>query len=547
MPEPEEFKAPPDEGVEMSDLNVGEQGIVDGLNETLYELDEMEDKMGTEFYSIRTEEGLENTLKLLNDAKWDEGMEMVEVDTGLEARLAEQRLQPEPLEFRSVQLDSVFGESKLSVAQEMKGTGLKPWDVDMFSRTKAVKPVAIELVEMRVDLGSLPAPSESEVMPTMNPIETEFLGPTSQPVGFHSFMEENYPNYEESPELNEMLYGEEVEMGGLDWAAVGGELADWGSAAVMGTMDAIVGSAAGMAMGLVYLSPLIAIEELVPVVAKLVKGNWWIKDYDEQQRNYDYALAKLGSIMGTYWQLADQITYLYNETPQYVWFRDNGLAGNTPPLWFQDDDKVGNEELLGDHIWGYKGFSSPFSFHYTQLSGTGLWKRARILTVEGTGMGLMDDTKKGFWVYLKICDEDCDTELDPDSISIWFRCGVDGYLLPDDAYMQALCTLYNLKLIDAMLPAYEPKIPQGKKKTRRDGCCSCYGSRKTSVSWGSCGPFSTSTRNRNCKPRQTHTCSTWERTLWGTWRKRTLTGKDCRTLCTWFGPTSLFGPTGTQT
>ena len=77
VPEPEEFKAE----TEMSELNVGEQGIVDGLNETLYELDEMDGKMGTEFYSIRTEEGLENTLELLKNAKWDSGMEMVEVDT----------------------------------------------------------------------------------------------------------------------------------------------------------------------------------------------------------------------------------------------------------------------------------------------------------------------------------------------------------------------------------------------------------------------------------------------------------------------------------
>ena len=71
-------------------------------------------------------------------------------------------------------------------------------------------------------------------------------------------------------------------------------------------------------------------------------------------------------------------------------------------------------------------------------------------------MGLLDDSKKGFWVYLKLCNEDCDTEL-AEAVSIWFRCGVDGYLLPDTDDVRNLCTLYNLKLINAMLPTAEPK------------------------------------------------------------------------------------------
>ena len=332
--EPEEYKAPPEpelgEEMEMVDLNPGEEAIADSLNETLYELDEMDGKLGTEFYSIHTEEGLENTLKLLNDAKWDEGMQMVEINPELQAQLAEQRLQPEPLEFRSVQLESVLSnDSDLSVAQEMEGSGISPLDVDMFNRTGSNHPGAIELVEMKVDLGELPAPSNNE-MSSFEPfgqLEQTASGPGSRPIAFEGFMEENYPNYEgNSPEFDEIMFGEEEAMGGMDWAALGGEMAEWGSAAFMGTLDAVVGSVAGAAMGLVYMSPLIAISELVPIVAKLVKGNWWIKDYDKQEQNYEYQLARLGSIMGTYWQLADQIEYLYRDTPKYVWFRDNGLA-----------------------------------------------------------------------------------------------------------------------------------------------------------------------------------------------------------------------------
>ena len=127
--EPEEYKAPPEpelgEEMEMVDLNPGEEAIADSLNETLYELDEMDGKMGTEFYSIHTEEGLENTLKLLNDAKWDEGMQMVEITPELEEQLEEQRLQGETLEFRRVQIESVLSnDSDLSVAQEMEGSGI---------------------------------------------------------------------------------------------------------------------------------------------------------------------------------------------------------------------------------------------------------------------------------------------------------------------------------------------------------------------------------------------------------------------------------------
>ena len=77
--------------METTELNTG-----DGLNEQLYELEEMEGKIGTEFYSIHTEEGLENTLELLNDAKWNAEMEMVEIDPTLQAELAEQRVVVEP-------------------------------------------------------------------------------------------------------------------------------------------------------------------------------------------------------------------------------------------------------------------------------------------------------------------------------------------------------------------------------------------------------------------------------------------------------------------
>ena len=94
----------------------------------------------------------------------------------------------------------------------------------------------------------------------------------------------------------------------------------------------------------------------------------------------------------------------------------------------------------------------------TNLSGTGLWKRCRILGVEGKAVGLEDDVRDGYWVYLKICGEgDCDSKMDKQGrgdIGFFFRVGVDGYMLEDSPENQNLCTLYNLSLLNSMIPDF---------------------------------------------------------------------------------------------
>ena len=110
-------------------------------------------------------------------------------------------------------------------------------------------------------------------------------------------------------------------------------------------------------------------------------------------------------------------------------------------------------------VWGYGGQMSDLSWTYKVMPGTGLWKRARIITAEGRGTGL-DDSKDGIWVYLKFCDANCDTGVSQDIVSCWFRIGVDGVMLPDDTYTRHTCTIHNL----AKLNVYTREISRTKNQ-----------------------------------------------------------------------------------
>ena len=74
-------------------------------------------------------------------------------------------------------------------------------------------------------------------------------------------------------------------------------------------------------------------------------------------------------------------------------------------------------------------------------------------------MGLEDDRRDGYWIYLKVCDvgEDCDHRVQKNErgdIGFFFRVGVDGYMLADTEENRNLCTLYNLTLLGSMIPDF---------------------------------------------------------------------------------------------
>ena len=441
--EPPEMKQP---DIELMELNQGEQAASNSLTELLYDLKETDGKIGTDFYNLKNEEGLQNMLEVLKDEQWKNEMEMTPIDTELQAKLAAERANP--LEMRSIQLESIMPkESELSLSREMAGTNVSPLDLDMYNRGASTDPPAIELMEMKIDLSDLPQQSNSE-MSRIQPFEIEatdaFGG--SRPIGFNAFMDETYPNFNPDGQmLDDFVMADEV----LDttFSAIGAELGEWAGGLIMGTMDAIVGSAAGMALGAIYMSPVFAISELVPLVTQMASGTWLIPGYDRDMALIDHYDDELQTRLGKYYKLAGEIEGFYVTNPTYVWFRDNGLAGGA----YQRDSKV----------WGYGGMMNAYSWRGTVLSSTGLWKRARILTVQGTSVGLLDDPKVGYWAFLKLGDQETiKTEVEPnEEVCIWFRIGMDGYMLPDTYQVRSVCTLYNLSLLNAMLPGYKPQKP----------------------------------------------------------------------------------------
>ena len=252
--EPPEMKQP---DIELMELNQGEQAASNSLTELLYDLKETDGKIGTDFYNLKNEEGLQNMLEVLKDEQWKNEMEMTPINTELQAKLAAERANP--LEMRSIQLESIMPkESELSLSREMTGTNVSPLDLDMYNRGASTDPPAIEMLEMKVDLSDLPQQSNSE-MSRIAPFELEatdaFGG--SKPIGFNAFMDETYPNFNPDGQmLDDFVMADEV----LDttFSMIGAELGEWAGGLIMGTMDAIVGSAAGMALGAIYMSPVFA-------------------------------------------------------------------------------------------------------------------------------------------------------------------------------------------------------------------------------------------------------------------------------------------------
>ena len=138
----------------MSNLNPGEEAVTNSLSELLHELPSAEGKIGTDFYSLKTESGLQNMLESLKDASWEDEMNATPIDSALQARLNAQRTGD--LQFKSVELQEILPKNTdLSAAEQMRGTGVTPLDVEVYSRSKANTPEAVEMVEMRVLLDTI--------------------------------------------------------------------------------------------------------------------------------------------------------------------------------------------------------------------------------------------------------------------------------------------------------------------------------------------------------------------------------------------------------
>ena len=160
------------------------------------------------------------------------------------------------LEYRSVQLESVLPESELTLAEQMAGTRVQPFDLDYYGRAKAepVEADVMELVEMRIDLSDLPAPVMSEGS-SMQPLEimASDYGPGSDPIGFQAFVEENFSQPEVDFQEAESLLGEEANMGEMATLAdIGESMASIGE--LLPTSDMIMGFLeGGLMMAFLYM------------------------------------------------------------------------------------------------------------------------------------------------------------------------------------------------------------------------------------------------------------------------------------------------------
>ena len=97
--------------------------------EDLHDLPEMDGRIGAEEYSTRTELGLENTLRIIQDAQWNNEMESTPIDrTLLETMRAERNF----VDRSSIELQQILPEPEVALSEKMTGTGIKPFDLELY-------------------------------------------------------------------------------------------------------------------------------------------------------------------------------------------------------------------------------------------------------------------------------------------------------------------------------------------------------------------------------------------------------------------------------
>jgi len=185
---------------------------------------------------------------------------------------------------------------------------------------------------------------------------------------------------------------------------------------------------------------LISASQLVPMILKLKNPHWDQKEWAQRMRNKQQYENDLKWKLGEEFMMSSSIRGYYVQNPTYVWVKDNGIMGQFDPL------------NTKNNVSGYKGAMDPLTWSYKVMPGSGLWKRARIITIEGDGAGFKTDSKSGTWAYLKFCDDVCNTDVDASVPSCWFRVGTDGFMLPDDDSTRAMCSYYNMNLLNAYRP-----------------------------------------------------------------------------------------------
>ena len=444
-----------------------EMGVINNVSETIVEmmhdLPELEGMAGA--VSLDSAEDLEMLLKKVQDAKWDSEMDAIPVDEEFVARLRAGRAEDQALEAewdaemapeelpdpgppepaprdldldaqwememkapeptdnfvtrQTVELEEVLPGNQ-PVSTQLEGTGVTPYELQTYTNVNAEFPPQVELMEFKsIDLPP-PAPAESSAL-LEGPMITPYRGGT---LG----LDEDY-----SPFLGEDM---EVAMDTVPEIAEVGEAMATAGFDLLPTLE-MVGSFAASTTIFGVLG-----YELVPMIEDMIRGDWLKAPgydvYKQLQGEVDY-------IYGSYSDRRNKIRGYFNDNPTYIWFRDNGRAG------FESGFGKKN------YSFPYGGYSGGDLVFQRGQTGTGLWKRARIITIEGRSIGLLDDMRAGYWVFLRPGNGDVKGKLDLADIpseypGFFFRMGYDGALIDDTEQNRFACLLYNLKLLDGALP-----------------------------------------------------------------------------------------------
>ena len=348
----------------------------------------------------------------------------------------------------------------MTQAESMIGSGITPIDVQQVQAMTANGSEAASSMARQIPMRQLPSiPNEAtnlsnnyvsqemarENMPLdlgdplddmdMNAWAEQEFGNSIQP-----FVDESVPNYDYQVFENAMEADADYELSAIYTSAMDAATAGIANVAELGFWDCL----GYIGMGMLEVggagAVLISASQLIPMILKLKNPHWDQKEWAQRMRNMELYKEDLQWRLGEEFMMSSSIRGYYIQNPTYVWVKDNGIMGQQDPL------------NTKNNVQGYKGPMDPLTWSYKVMPGSGLWKRARIITVEGQGAGFKTDNKTGTWAYLKFCDDVCNTDVDASVPSCWFRIGTDGFMLPDDDATKTMCSYYNINLLNAHRP-----------------------------------------------------------------------------------------------
>ena len=420
------------------------------LLEDLHDLPEMDGLIGTEKYSTSSPEGLENTLKVIQKAEFAEEMRDVPVDVEMLHKLRAER---NFADVSSIELGQILPKQE-TIETQLEGTGIKPFDLEVYRKIGDNYPAKVEMVEMKVDISDLPrmSPKEfvaedtysyfetagfdtlelpegvemqrmrvgldgprdasvpTEVDPSAGKVQEFFDNPDAVYGKYDNWLDARQGVLEFETPIDPLFADEDEKMFFADSMedVVIPSLEELNSGAVLTTalVDSLLTGALELGVNTaIGTVPIVLVDQFVDLFTKT--GKWGdqlfhhnLRYLEETEKSAALIRNQMQGMFGTYIELSKKIRAFYTQHPKYCWIRDNGICGQ--------------EELPNYSI-------SDLAFVFKKLTKTGLWKRCRIITLEGTAVGLLDDRKPGYNFFLKPADGTTEATFSAGEFGFFFR------------------------------------------------------------------------------------------------------------------------------